>query len=226
MGISIAPPSLRLGNISPDLIRLIERSGTKGVTIAPETGSEHLRKSISKDISNEVILNDIEALVSAGIRDIKLYFMIGLPGETINDVDSIIDLVKRCRQGFIKVSKGNRRIGNIQVSINTFVPKPHTDFERTEMVDIKDAKMRLKRIEDGLKHQSNVRLSYEGPKWAYLQAVIARGDRHVLELIIRLAAVAESNWQDALKSWERNPDYYALRKRGDDEILPWGFLKK
>ena len=225
MGINIAPPSLRLGMITPGLISLIELSGTKGVTLAPETGSEQLRKSISKDISNEVILNDIEALVSAGIRDIKLYFMIGLPGENTHDVDSIVDLVKRCRQSFIKVSKGNRRIGNIQVSVNTFVPKPHTDFERMEMVDIKDAKMRLKRIEDGLKLQSNVRLSYEGPKWAYLQAVIARGDRHVLELIIRLADVPESNWQDALKSWERNPDYYALRKRNENEALPWGFLR-
>jgi radical SAM superfamily enzyme YgiQ (UPF0313 family) len=225
MGMNIAAPSLRLGMITPDLISLIESSGTKGVTLAPETGSDRLRKSISKDIGNEVILNDIESLVSAGIRDIKLYFMIGLPGETINDVDSIIDLVKRCRQGFIKVSKGNRRIGNIQVSVNTFVPKPHTDFERVEMVAIKDAKARLKRIEDGLKRQSNIRLSYEGPKWAYLQAVIARGDRHVLELIIRLADVPESNWQDALKSWERNPDYYALRKRDENETLPWGFLR-
>jgi len=148
-----------------------------------------------------------------------------LPGETLEDVDSIIDLVKRCRQSFIRVSKGNKRIGNIQVSVNTFVPKPQTDFERMEMVDTKDAKRRLKRIEDGLRHQSNIRLSYEGPKWAYLQAIIARGDRHVLELIVRLADVPESNWQDALKSWERNPDYYALRKRDEDETLPWGFLK-
>jgi radical SAM superfamily enzyme YgiQ (UPF0313 family) len=225
MDISIAPPSLRLGMITPDLIGLIKHSGTKGVTLAPETGSERLRKSVSKDISNESVLNDIEALVSAGIMDIKLYFIIGLPGETLEDVDAIIDLVKRCRQSFIKVSKGNKRIGNIQVSVNTFVPKPHTDFERMEMVDIKDAKIRLKRIEDGLKHQSNVRLSYEGPKWAYLQAIIARGDRHALELIVRLAGAPESKWQDVLKSWERNPDYYALRKRGEDETLPWGFLK-
>jgi radical SAM superfamily enzyme YgiQ (UPF0313 family) len=225
MNINIAPPSLRLGMITPDLIRLVEQSGTKGVTLAPETGSERLRKSVSKDISNEAVLNDIETLVSAGIMDIKLYFIIGLPGETFEDVDSIIDLVKRCRQSFIKVSKGNKRIGNIQVSINTFVPKPHTDFERMEMVDIKDAKRRLKRIEDGLRHQSNIRLSYEGPKWAYLQAIIARGDKYVLELIVRLAGVPESNWQDALKSWERNPDYYALRKRGENEALPWGCFK-
>jgi radical SAM superfamily enzyme YgiQ (UPF0313 family) len=225
MGISIAPPSLRLGMITPDLINLIESSGTKGVTLAPETGSELLRKSLSKDISNEDVLIGIEALVSAGIRDIKLYFMIGLPGETTDDIDSIIDLVKRCRQGFIKVSRGNRRIGSIQVSVNTFVPKPNTDFERMEMVDIKEAKARLKRIENGLKRQSNVRLSYESPKWTYLQAVIARGDRHVLELIIRLAYIPESSWQDALKSWERNPDYYALRQRNENETLPWGHLK-
>ncbi len=225
LDLKIAPPSLRLGMIKPELIRLIERSGTKGVTLAPETGSEQLRKSVSKDISNEVILNDIEALVSAGIMDIKLYFITGLPGESLDDVDSIIDLVKRCRQSFIKVSRGNKRIGSIQVSVNTFVPKPNTDFERMEMIDIKEAKKRLKRIEDGLRRQSNIKLSYEGPKWAYLQAVIARGDRHVLELIVMLANVPESNWQDTLKSWERNPDYYALRKRGEDEILPWDFKR-
>jgi radical SAM superfamily enzyme YgiQ (UPF0313 family) len=225
MDIKIAPPSLRLGMITPGLIRLIERSGTKGVTLAPETGSEQLRKAVSKDISNEVILNDIEALVSAGIMDIKLYFITGLPGESLDEIDSIIDLVKRCRQSFIKVSKGNKRIGSIQVSVNTFVPKPNTDFERMEMLDIREAKKRLKKLEDGLRRQSNVRLSYEGPKWAYLQAVIARGDRHVLELIVRLAENPESHWQDTLKSWERNPDYYALRKRGEEETLPWDFLK-
>jgi radical SAM superfamily enzyme YgiQ (UPF0313 family) len=225
LDLKIAPPSLRLGMITPEFISLIERSGTKGVTLAPETGSERLRKSVSKNIKNEAVLLDIEALVSAGIMDIKLYFMIGLPGENLEDIDAIIDLVKRCRQTFIKVSRGNKKIGSIQVSVNTFVPKPRTDFERMEMIDIRDAKKRLKRIEDGLRRQSNVKLGYEGPKWAYLQAVIARGDRHVLDLMIRLADVPESHWQDILKSWERNPDYYAIRKRGEEEILPWDFLK-
>jgi radical SAM superfamily enzyme YgiQ (UPF0313 family) len=224
-GLKVAPPSLRPGMISGDLLQALAESQVKGVTLAPETGSEELRFALGKRISNATILEDVRALVASGIRDIKLYFMVGLPGETLAHLEETVDLIKRIRQIFIHVSKGNRKLGKVSVSINVFVPKPHTPYERQAMVGIDEAKDRIKRIRKGLKGESNIQVSAEGPKWAYLQALISRGDRRLLELIMELAEHDAASWQQLLKQWPRNPDYYALRQRGEEEILPWSFSR-
>lgn len=222
-GLKIAPPSLRLGMISDDLLDYLEESRVSGVTLAPETGSESLRASLGKVVSNEGILHDVTALVSHGVRDIKLYFMVGLPGEEESDIDAVIDLVKRIRQVFIHVSRGNRRIGKVSLSVNTMVPKPHSRFERARMIEQPDARRRIKKIARGLQSQSNVNVSFEGPKWAYLQALIARGDRRVFDVLVLMAKQDPSRWQEVLKGWPRNPDYYAVRARDPEEVLPWDF---
>ncbi|HQG30488.1 MAG TPA: radical SAM protein [Deltaproteobacteria bacterium] len=223
MGLKIAPPSLRLGMISDDLLHYLKESRVGGVTLAPETGSDSLRSSLGKVVSNEAILDDVTSLVKSGIRDIKLYFMVGVPGEEPADIDAVIDLVKRIRQVFILVSKGNRRMGKVSVSINTMVPKPHSRYERVGMIEPAEAKKRIRKIARGLSSQSNVSVSFEGPKWAYLQGMIARGDRRVLDVLARMAGEPQSKWQGILKEWPRNPDYYALRERNADEVLPWDF---
>jgi radical SAM superfamily enzyme YgiQ (UPF0313 family) len=109
------------------------------------------------------------------------------------------------------------------VSINTMVPKPHTAYERSEMVNSVDAKARIKKIVKALKKESNIAVSFEGPKWAYLQGLLARGDRSVLDVIIEMAKKEANEWQDVLRQWPRNPDYYALRQRSREETLPWSF---
>lgn len=223
MGLRIAPPSLRLGMISQDLLHYLKESRVNGVTLAPEVGSDFLRSSLGKVVSNEAILEDVTSLVQSGIRDIKLYFMVGVPGEEQGDIDAVIDLVKRIRQVFIQVSKGNRRIGKISASINTMVPKPHSRYERVGMLDPAEAKKRIRKIAKGLSAQSNVSVNFEGPKWAYLQAMIARGDRHILDVLAEMAVQQPSKWQGILRNWPRNPDYYALRQRKADEVLPWDF---
>jgi radical SAM superfamily enzyme YgiQ (UPF0313 family) len=106
----ISPPSLRSGMISQNLTEALSRSGVRGVALAPETGSEQLRAACGKRVANETILEDVRALVASGIKDIKLYFMVGLPGEEKADIDETVDLVKRIRQTFIQVSRGNRRM--------------------------------------------------------------------------------------------------------------------
>jgi len=222
-GLKIAPPSLRIGRITDGLIELLRYSKVRGVTLAPETGSQDIRYSVGKHITDDMILGDIERLVSSGIRDIKLYFLIGLPGEGITHVNGITELVKRIRHVFVKVSRGNKRMGQITVSINTMVPKPHTPYEREPMINPREAKSRIKRISRGLSGLSNVFISYEGPKWAYIQSILARGDRAVLDLLIKLAKTESSDWGEVMRQWPRNPDYYALRKRETDEILPWSF---
>ncbi len=222
-GLNMAPPSLRPGMIGRELLEALAASGVKGITLAPETGADDLRFSVGKRIRNDTILEDVQALVEGGIRDIKLYFMVGLPGETPGHIDELIDLIRRIRQTFIHVSRGNRKIGTVGVSINTFVPKPHTPFERQAMVNIGDARARLIKIGKAVKKESNVSVSYEGPKWAYIQSLFARGDRKVLDLITAMAATDSGSWQRLLRDWPRNPDYYALRERPADETLPWSF---
>ncbi|HNY66346.1 MAG TPA: radical SAM protein [Deltaproteobacteria bacterium] len=222
-GIRIAPPSLRLGMISEDLLAYLEESRVNSVTLAPEVGSDSLRSSLGKAVNNEAILRDVTSLVQRGVRDIKLYFLVGVPGETLEDVDAVVDLTKRIRQVFIQVSKGNRRLGKISLSVNTMIPKPHSRYERSPMLDVAEAKARIRRIVKGLSSQSNVSVSFEGPKWAYYQALIARGDRRVLEVIGEMARTDQGKWQEVLKNWHRNPDYYALRQHEEDEVLPWSF---
>ncbi|HVN72711.1 MAG TPA: radical SAM protein, partial [Desulfomonilia bacterium] len=119
-GLKVAPPSLRPGMIGAELMQALAESEVKGVTLAPETGSEELRYALGKRISNSVILDDVRALVASGIRDIKLYFMVGLPGETLDHLDETVDLIKRIRQIFIQVSRGNKKIGTVSVSLNVF----------------------------------------------------------------------------------------------------------
>lgn len=223
-GLKLAPPSLRSGILTKGLLGALEKSGVKGVTLAPETGSETLREALGKRIPDATILEDIRALVASGVRDIKLYFMVGLPGEGPRELDATVDFVKRVRQVFIQVSRGNRRIGTVSVSIGTFVPKPGTPLERSPMITVDDARARIRRIEQGLKRESNVRVTHEGPKWSYLQAVVARGDRRVHDLLVRLAGSDEQGWTAALKRWPVNPDYFALRPRDEDEVLPWSFI--
>jgi radical SAM superfamily enzyme YgiQ (UPF0313 family) len=222
-GLKVAPPSLRPGMINNDLTQALALSEVKGVTLAPETGSQDLRFAMGKRIPNATILEDVRALVASGIRDIKLYFMVGLPGEALDHLDETIDLIKRIRQIFIHVSRGNKKIGTVSVSINTFVPKPHTPFEREAMIEQGDAKVRIKRIVKGLKGESNITIAFEGPKWAFLQALFARGDRRLLGLIKEMANQEQATWQRLLKQWQLNPDYFALRQRDEGEILPWSF---
>jgi len=226
MGLKIAPPSLRHGRISDSLIELLKASRVKGITLAPEAGSEMLRYAIGKRISDDTILSDVYRLVSAGVRNIKLYFIIGLPDEKLHDVDAIIDLTKRIRHIFIKVSRGNRNLGSITLSVNTMVPKSHTPYERKPMLNIREAKFRIKRIAKALRSVSNTFVTYEGPKWAYFQSILARGDRYVLDLAIQMARKEPEEWTDVLNQWNKNPDYYALRERRDNEVLPWSFYMK
>lgn len=222
----IAPPSLRVGLMSDALVDLMKSSGVKGITIAPEAGSDRLRRSIGKVITDEMILADVQTIIASGVQDIKLYFLVGLPGEEPEDIEAIIDLVKRVRQLFVKVSRGNRRIGRVSVSINTMIPKPRTPFEREPMVDPGEAKRRIKHIARALKSEDNVHVTFEGPKWAYLQTLLARGDRTLLPFIEAVARYGDGTWQEQLRSWERNPDYYTLRPVEKDEILPWHFARR
>jgi len=215
--------SFRADALSPELIDLLRQSRVKTATIAPDAGSQRMRDVINKGIDEETVLTAAESLVAGGIPNLKLYFMVGLPTEETEDVEAIIGLCKRIKHRFLQSSRARKRIGDITVSISSFVPKPFTPFQWAAMDDIKQLKQKIKRVKQGLKGVPNVRVHADVPRWAYIQALLARGDRRVGD-ILELAHLRQGNWPQTLKASPVNPDYFVLRPRNRDEHLPWDFI--
>jgi radical SAM superfamily enzyme YgiQ (UPF0313 family) len=221
--IRISFSSLRADGLSPELLSALKQSKVKTATIAPDAGSERMRKVINKGITEEVILAAADALVANGIPNLKLYFMIGLPTETIDDVDAIIRLCKKIKHGFLKSSRSQKRIGEITISLNCFVPKPFTPFQWVAMDEVGSLKKKIRKIKNELKKVPNIRIHSDIPRWAYIQALFSRGDRRVAD-ILQLAHTHKGNWAQTLKATSVNPDFYVLRNRDVDEQLPWDFI--
>ncbi len=221
--IRISFSSLRADALSPELIATLRQSKVKTATIAPDAGSQRMRDVINKGITEEQILNASEMLVKSGIPNLKLYFMIGLPTETPDDVEAIVVLCKQIKHRFLKSSRIRKRIGEITVSLNCFVPKPFTPFQWVAMDDMQTLKKKIRKIKDGLKRVANVRVHADVPRWAYIQAMFSRGDRKVAQILTR-AHDNQGNWTKTLKTSPLNPDYYVLRERSLNERLPWEFI--
>jgi radical SAM superfamily enzyme YgiQ (UPF0313 family) len=215
--------SLRADALSPELIAALRRSRVKTATIAPEAGSERLRRVINKGIREDQVLQAAAALVEQGIPNLKLYFMVGLPTETQEDVAAIVALVKRIKHEFLRSSRARRAIGTLTVSVNSFVPKPFTPFQWAAMAEIADLRGKIKQIKAELGRVPNVRVHSDLPRWACIQALLARGDRRVADILLRVHANA-GNWPQALKSVAVNPHFYVLRERDLNEVLPWDFI--
>lgn len=221
--LQISFSSLRADALTPALIDALAKSGVKTATLAPDAGSQRLRDVINKGIDEETVLAAAEALVAAGIPNLKLYFMVGLPTETSDDIESIVSLCKRIKHRFLSSSRARGRIGEITVSLNSFVPKPFTPFQWAAMDEVPRLKKKLRKVKDGLRKVANVKVHADVPRWAGIQGLLARGDRRVAE-ILALVHDEGGNWARALKLSPINPDFYLLRERNADERLPWDFI--
>jgi radical SAM family uncharacterized protein len=215
--------SLRADRLAPELVAALKDSRVKTATIAPEAGTERMRKVINKGIREEHVLNAARDLVENGIPNLKLYFMVGLPTESDADVAGIISLCKRIKHRFLKSSRARKRIGEITVSLNCFVPKPFTPFQWVAMDEINEFKRKIKQVKAGLKKVPNLRVHADIPRWAYIQALLSRGDRRVAE-VLSLSHANGGNWAQTLKTTPINSDFYVYRRRHFDELLPWDFI--
>jgi radical SAM family uncharacterized protein len=222
-GAKISFSSLRADALSRELVAALEKSGVKTATIAPDAGSQRMRDVINKGINEDQILAAAETIVEGGIPNIKLYFMIGLPYETMDDVEAISTLCRKIKKSFLASSRKKKRIGQITVSVNPFVPKPFTPFQWVAMDELSSLNKKILQIKAGLKKEANVRIDAESPKRSCIQALISRGDRRVAE-VLSLANSNGGNWANALKSLPLNSDFYVYRKRSFDETLPWDFI--
>jgi len=222
-GVCVSFSSLRADALSTGLVDVLKLSGVKTATIAPDAGSQRLRTVINKGISEEDVLNAAQMLIRNGIPNLKLYFMVGLPTETSEDVEAIVSLCKRIKHTFLKSSRAQKRIGDITVSLNCFVPKPFTPFQWVPMDEVPALKDKIKIVRKGLKPVANVRLHADIPRWAYLQALFSRGDRRVAGFLSR-AHCNGWNWPRTFKESSLNPAFYVHRERPLQELFPWDFI--
>jgi radical SAM family uncharacterized protein len=215
--------SLRADCISEDLIAYLKTSGHKTISLAPEAGSERLRRLIKKGLRTSDLLRAVEIIVKTGIPNIRLYFMIGLPTETARDVDEIVGLTRRIKHVFLQVGRDQKRLGRITLSVAPFIPKPSTPFQWAPYEDINSLKRKLNLMKNGLRGEGNVQLIHDLPKWGYVQTLLSRGDRRVGRIILA-AHHNGGKWQKTFKETNLNPDFYVYREMDLDEILPWDFI--
>jgi radical SAM superfamily enzyme YgiQ (UPF0313 family) len=215
--------SIRPEGLSDGIIEVIARTGQKTATLAPEVASPRLKAVIGKEIPSGRFHELVEKLVAAGIPNVRFYFMTGLPTETDEDAQAIVDFVIASRKVFVQASRQKKRIGRIGVQVNPFVPKPWTPFQWAPMASARTLERRVKIIRDGLKSQPNVVLRVESIKQAFVQAVLSRGDRRIATALLS-AASQQGRWAGVFKKEGIDADFYALRERDEHEIFPWDVI--
>jgi radical SAM superfamily enzyme YgiQ (UPF0313 family) len=223
MGYSISPASLRLDDLTPTIVGLLKDSGERTLTIAPETGSDRLRRVINKTVTNEEILHAAELIFSTGIENLKLYYMIGLPTEDDEDLVAIRDQAVQMRDIMMKHARARGRIGRIVGSVNPLVPKPGTAYQWLPMApsDLIERKMdRLRSLVSGL---DNVYFNIKSERHSYYQALLSLGDRRVAPAI-ELAEQNGGQWRRAVADAGVDGDFYIYRDRSHDAVLPWDII--
>ncbi len=219
----ISLASLRVDAISDPLVQCLRESKVQSVAIAPEAGTERLRKVLRKGYSEEDILKSVDLLMDHGLLQIKCYFLIGLPSETDEDVKAILHLARRIRHQILSRRKGEKGKWHIVLSVNPFIPKPATPFQWLPLQEVNQLKRKLKMIQKGLKGEKGMEVIHDLPKWAYVQALLSKGDRKVGKILMA-AHTSQGDWSRALRETNFNPDFYVYRKRDLDEIFPWDFI--
>ena len=211
----VSVASLRLDQISPALLDALVRRNDQQIAIAPETGSDRLRRVINKDLTNDQVVEIAQMIFDRGILNLKLYMMIGLPTEEDDDLDAIVSLTERIRERMIETGRTRGRVGSIIVSLNAFVPKPQTPFQWEPIQPEKVLDQKIKYLTRTFKRIPNVEVRSMSSRIAQLQALLSLGDRRVSEFI--LEADRTGNWRQTMRGWTD----YSLRKRSLDELLPW-----
>jgi radical SAM superfamily enzyme YgiQ (UPF0313 family) len=219
-GMELSISSLRADSLTEDLASALARGGHRTLTIAPEAGTERLRRVIRKAISDEQILEACRLVRAQGIPNLKTYFMIGQPTETAEDVEAIVDLARRMLERLRVLDAKGHPFGRLTLSISSFVPKPWTPFQWAPFDGAESLGRKLEIIKKGVRALSNVRVLHENPREAALQALLARGDRRVADFVEH-AARLDGDWRRALREWDGDPEFYTTRLRPTDERMPW-----
>jgi radical SAM superfamily enzyme YgiQ (UPF0313 family) len=221
-GAKVSVSSLRIDRIDTEMLDSLLVSSHKTISLAPEGGSQRLRDLIRKNLTEVQILDACEMLISRDILNLKLYVTIGLPTETDADLDELVLLVSAIRKRVIERARANKRLGEITLSVNPFIPKPFTPFQWCGMEPLPSLERKVKFLENSLRPLSNVRLKVESLRESYLQALLSRGDRRLAPLLVEMAKGA--NLKKAAKACSIDTDRYVQREIAESEFLPWNVI--
>ncbi len=216
---SLSFSSLRADALSPELISLLANSNLKTAAIAPDGASQRLRNVINKGLQETDLITAAQELVEAGVVNLKLYFMIGLPTEENEDIDEMVALVARIKETIDVIGRKRGRLTTILVSLNSFVPKAWTPFQYVGFAGVSVLKKRIKLIRSKLKPLANVRLKVDKPDTAFFQAVLARGDRDLAPALLAMVKSGR-NWRQVLADYDLDPLLIAGPCQ-QEEPLPW-----
>jgi len=223
LGYAISPASLRLDDLTTSIVRMLRQSGERSITIAPETGSDRLRRVINKTVTNDEILDRAELIFANGIESLKLYYMIGLPTETDEDLVAIRDLTLQLRGLMLKHAKPRGRIGSITGSVNPLIPKPGTAYQWLPMEDQTVTDRKIKRLRSLMAGIDNVYFNIKSERHSYYQALLSLGDRRVAPAIVAAEGNGQ-NWRAALAESDIDGGFYIFRDRTSDAMLPWDII--
>jgi radical SAM superfamily enzyme YgiQ (UPF0313 family) len=223
MGYAISPASLRLDDLTETIVRLLRESGERTITIAPETGSDRLRRVINKTVTNDEILDRAELIFASGIENLKLYYMIGLPTETDEDLVAIRDLTLQIRERMLKHARARGQIGRIVGSVNPLIPKPGTAYQWLPMEDPAVVERKIKRLRSLMADIDNVYFNIKSERHSYFQALLSLGDRRVAPAI-EAAERNGQNWRAAVADAGVDGDFFIFRDRSKDAMLPWDII--
>ncbi|HZJ30234.1 MAG TPA: radical SAM protein [Vicinamibacterales bacterium] len=223
MGYSISPASLRLDDLTPTILDLLRRSGERTITIAPETGSDRLRRVINKTVTNDEILNAAEMIFAAGFENLKLYYMIGLPTETDEDLVAIRDLTLQLRDIMMRHARPRGQVGRIVGSVNPLVPKPGTAYQWLPMTDDRVIERTIRRMRTLITDIDNVYFNIKSERHSFYQALLSLGDRRVAPAI-EAAERNGGNWRAAVAEAGVDADFFVFRDRSADAMLPWDII--
>jgi len=215
--------SLRVDQINEIVAGLLKASRIETVALAPEAGSQRLRDLLRKGITEADIMRSTGLLIENEITNLRLYFMIGLPTETEEDIDAIIDLVKKIQHHVRHWTGGKRKFRSIILSINQFIPKPTTPLQWCALGDVNSVGKKIKKIVGAFGRDKQIRVIHDVPKWNYVQALLSLGDRKTGEILLAVHRHS-GNWAQALKEVNVNADFYVYRQKQFDEILPWDIV--
>jgi radical SAM family uncharacterized protein len=232
--VNLSLPSLRADNFSMELMQRLQKGRKAGLTFAPEAGTQRLRDAINKNVTEEDLTRSLETAFSGGWNAVKLYFMLGLPTETDEDVLGIAEMANHAVHTWRETASSKNRGVRITVSTSWFVPKPFTAFQWEPQISREEYERRVKLLRNAITAKA-VTYNWHDGDTSFLEAVLARGDRRlgrVLELAFRKGARLDAwsdcfdlnRWLEAFRECGLDPAFYANRERGRDEILPWSMI--
>jgi radical SAM superfamily enzyme YgiQ (UPF0313 family) len=223
LGYEVSVASLRLDDLTPEFVLKLADTGVHGLTLAPECGTDRMRRILNKQFTNTDILDRATWIFENGIQNLKLYYMVGLPWEKHEDVEGIVTLTEQIKDRMIQVGRSRGRVGRIHPSVNPFVPKPGTPYQWLPMEDPKETDRKLQYLRKAFGRMSNVDAVIKSARTGVSQSILALADRRVADALEH-ACVLNVDLKRAMKAVGLDPGFYLFRGRGRDEVLPWDIV--